>query len=248
MADDEQYRAAIAGAIALNPKGEPTVALAATEDLFDLDLAHLIEKAEKVGKQWIIEIPLFGGVLADLAKREGVSVFHVAEVPGSVFATTEAVAPGKSRLLVANGEIGVVAPETTVADEPIQATKRITKIMKTAEERFVLGVVLEPETKDSQGDIYSAEEVRRAAHEYMEKAGNLGKQHSELANDKMKILETYITPGDFTLDDQQVKKGTWLMGIRVVDDGLWSDVKKGSFTGFSIGGSAQRSPEAPQQS
>lgn len=241
---DQDYSAAIAGAIALDPAGKPTVAVAATEELFDLDLDQLIAKAEKVGKAWIIEIPVLGDVLTQLAKREGVTVFHVDEVPGSIFATTEAVAPGKSRLLVADGEIGTLAPEESASAEPIQTAKRISKIMKTAEERFVLGVVLEPETKDSQSDIYSHDEVRKAAHEYMEKAGNLGKQHSELANDKMKILETYIAPADFELDGEKVQKGTWLMGIRIINDELWGAVKKGDFTGFSIGGSAQRTPEA----
>ena len=30
-----------------------------------------------------------------------------------------------------------------------------------ADERYVFGVVLEPETVDSQGDIYSEEEIRK---------------------------------------------------------------------------------------
>jgi hypothetical protein len=33
------------------------------------------------------------------------------------------------------------------------------------------------------------------------------------------------------------------MGIRVVDDDLWGGIKKGDFTGFSIGGQAYRRPE-----
>jgi hypothetical protein len=100
-----------------------------------------------------------------------------------------------------------------------------------------------PEITDSQGDIYSHEEVRKAAHEYMENAGNLGKQHGEIVTGKLKILESYVSPADFTQDEESVAKGTWIMGIRVVDDDLWSDVKKGTFTGFSIGGAAHRSPE-----
>lgn len=246
MAEDT-FRAAIAGEIALAPEANATVAAVEATEEFDLDSA--IAKAEAVGTAWVIEIPGLGVVLESLAKRENVSVFYVGEVPGSVFATTEKVAPGKSRLLVAGGEIGVVAPDAIASDEAAPTSKRISKIMKTAEERYVLGVVLEPEVKDSQGDIYSHLEVRKAAHAYMEIAGNLGKQHTELANDKLKILETYIAPVDFELDDQKIIQGTWLMGIRVVDDGLWADVKKGSFTGFSIGGSAQRTPEVvPEKS
>jgi DNA adenine methylase len=40
-----------------------------------------------------------------------------------------------------------------------------------------------------------------------------------------------------------VSKGTWLMAVRVLDDGLWEQVKTGGITGFSIGGSAVRTPE-----
>lgn len=241
----ESYRAAVAAAVALEKDGADTVVIEAG-DSFDLDAA--IAKAEQVGPAWLIEIPVFGAVLEHLAKLDGVSVFHVGDVPGSLFATTEQLAPGKSSVVVAGGVIGVPAPEKAPAqppqqEEPSEVGTRVTKLLKTAEERFVLGVVLVPEERDSQGDIYSHDEVRKAAHEYMEKAGHLGKQHSEIVTGKLKILETFVVPADFTQDEVTITKGTWLMGIRVVDDELWSDVKKGAFTGFSIGGAAHRAPE-----
>jgi hypothetical protein len=37
-----------------------------------------------------------------------------------------------------------------------------------------------------------------------------------------------------------VPEGTWLMGLRVNDDGLWADVKAGKLTGLSIGGFAKK--------
>lgn len=321
---DETFRAAIAAAIALEPEGGATVVIEA-EASFDAEAA--VSKAEAVGKAWVIEIPGVGAVLEQLAKREDVSVFHLDEIPGSLFATTERLAVGKSSVLVAGGQIGIVVtdkaewttayindlpdsaflfieadgekddggktkprsqrhfpvkdssgapdpahlrnaiariPQSTAPglDEAKKTSlqesarkmlaaleksesveKRFSKVLKTAEERYVLGVVLVPETKDSQGDIYSHAEVRKAAHAYMETAGNLGKQHSELVTGKLKILENYIAPVDFEQDGEAVAKGTWLLGIRVVDDALWSDVKKGDFTGFSIGGDAYRSPE-----
>ena len=42
------------------------------------------------------------------------------------------------------------------------------------DERYVLGVVLEPEVVDAQGDIYSADEIRQAAHRFMEEFGGAG--------------------------------------------------------------------------
>jgi DNA adenine methylase len=35
-----------------------------------------------------------------------------------------------------------------------------------------------------------------------------------------------------------------LLGVRVLSDDLWAQVKDGKLTGFSIGGSARRVPEA----
>ncbi len=45
------------------------------------------------------------------------------------------------------------------------------------------------------------------------------------------------------VDGTRIKKGTWLLAVRVVDDGLWSQIKTGALTGYSIGGTALRNPE-----
>jgi DNA adenine methylase len=118
-----------------------------------------------------------------------------------------------------------------------------TKLLKAeedGEERFVLGEVLVPEDVDAQKDIYSAAEVRKAAHVWMEEYGGLGLQHSVRVDDRVKVLETYVAPADFELDGEKVKKGSWLMAVRILDDAIWNDVKAKRLTGFSIGGSARR--------
>ncbi len=111
------------------------------------------------------------------------------------------------------------------------------------DERYVLGVVLEPEAVDAQGDIYSAEEIRKAAHLFMEEFGGLGLQHQLRVNGQVKVLETYLAPTDFTAGEVTIRKGTWLLAVRVLSDELWELVKSGRVTGFSIGGSARRVPE-----
>jgi hypothetical protein len=117
---------------------------------------------------------------------------------------------------------------------------RLTKSSAPEEEHYVLGVVLEPETEDSQKDIYSEDEIRKSAHMYMEKHMHIGLQHNGHVDDRVKILESYVAPCDFQLNDQQIKKGTWLLGARILDDELWASIKKGDITGWSIGGSAVR--------
>jgi DNA adenine methylase len=117
------------------------------------------------------------------------------------------------------------------------------KGMDPDDERYVLGVVLEPEVVDAQGDIYSAEEVRQAAHRFMEEFGGLGLMHRFRVNDQVKVLESYLAPVDLTLGGATVRKGTWLLAVRILSDELWEQVKDGQLTGFSIGGSARRVPE-----
>lgn len=110
------------------------------------------------------------------------------------------------------------------------------------EERFIMGVVLEPDEVDSQKDTISPDEVRQAAHGYMEDYGNVGLQHQTFVNGKVKILESYICPVDCTIGGQLVKAGSWLMAFRILDDTIWEAVKSGLLTGLSIGGLGTRVP------
>ena len=117
---------------------------------------------------------------------------------------------------------------------------RLVKNADPSDERYVLGIVLEPETVDAQGDIYSAEEIRQAAHQFMEEFGALGLMHRLRVNGQVKVLETFLAPTDMKIGEIAVKQGTWLLGVRVLSDDLWAAVRDGSITGFSIGGSARR--------
>jgi DNA adenine methylase len=132
---------------------------------------------------------------------------------------------------------------TSMETAAFSASGRLVKGIDPEDERFVLGIVLEPETVDAQGDIYSAEEIRQAAHRFMEEFGGLGLMHRLAVNDQVKVLESYLAPIDFDLGEVKVKKGTWLLGVRVLSDELWGAVKDGGLTGFSIGGHARKQPE-----
>jgi len=138
---------------------------------------------------------------------------------------------------------------------------KLHKLEAPAEERYVLGVVLEPDVIDatrvrehvvdgevvpaSIGDTYSEEEVRKACHFWMENYAQIGLQHTRviggvpqrysLAPSQVRILECFLAPIDFELNGEMVKKGTWLLAVRVIDDALWEAVKRGELTGFSIG-------------
>lgn len=117
---------------------------------------------------------------------------------------------------------------------------------KDGDERYALGVVLEPDPLDGrgdlQGDTYSADEVRGACHDFMANYGGLGLNHEELVNGKITLLENYVAPVDMDVGGQAVKKGTWLMALRYNDDAIWEKVKSGEYSGLSIGGDAVRRP------
>ncbi|MFP2956554.1 XkdF-like putative serine protease domain-containing protein [Myxococcus sp. 1LA] len=135
-------------------------------------------------------------------------------------------------------------PEEPPGTAPFATTTSLLKGVEPEDERYVLGVVLEPETVDAQGDLYSAAEIRQAAHRFMEEFGGLGLMHQMRVNGHVKVLESYLAPVDFSLGEVPVRKGTWLLAVRVLSDELWGRVKDGQLTGFSIGGTARRLPEA----
>jgi hypothetical protein len=121
--------------------------------------------------------------------------------------------------------------------------QRLIPLIKSKEEeRIIFGVVLEPDTVDLQDDIVTKEEIKLACYKFMEEFGYLGKQHKEIVNGKLVLLENFLAPTDFKINEQDVKKGSWLIKERVVDDELWDGIKKGEYTGYSIGGSAVRKP------
>lgn len=113
-------------------------------------------------------------------------------------------------------------------------------LFKSEEERVVYGVVLEPGTKDLQGDIVRPADVRKACHEFMMKSQKVGHEHNGPAH--ASIIENYIAPLDFECGGQSVKKGSWIMVTKIHDLNLWEAVKSGDITGYSIGGTGVRTP------
>lgn len=110
-----------------------------------------------------------------------------------------------------------------------------------AEKRLVYGIVLEPDTVDSQGDVVPADEIERAAHNFMQRSRLIGLQHKRAA--PAVPVESYIVQSDHEIGGERVRKGTWVMVVKVLDEELWKQVKAGEITGFSIGGTGVRMTE-----
>lgn len=210
-----------------------------TTVLFDAAIVEVVGLETILGRthemrgDYLLEAP----DTPEVRKAIGGPCFRLMSRDDLVFATNATLVPDAAVEWVQEDRISEVLKATFAKGREIRLIKA-----DEAEERIVFGVVLEPNEVDAQNDTISEEEIRQAAHKFMEDFGNLGLQHKEIVNGKLKLLETFIAPVPFEIDGEKVKKGTWLMKERVVDDQIWSDVKKGLITGFSIGGSAIRKP------
>jgi hypothetical protein len=81
-----------------------------------------------------------------------------------------------------------------------------------------------------------------AAHKYLVQSRVIGSQH-EKQSDSV-VVESYIAPQDMKFDGQngpqEVKKGSWIIGIKVNDPVEWQKVLDGEYTGVSVGGDGAR--------
>jgi SAM-dependent methyltransferase len=120
---------------------------------------------------------------------------------------------------------------------------KVVKIAKADKMRqIVYGVVLAPDEVDFQDDFMVAPDIEEAAHQYLVRSRTVGKQHE----DKMsaEVVESYIAPQDLQFDGQngpqEVKKGSWVVAIKINDPHEWEKVLNGEYTGFSVGGHGER--------
>ena len=116
-------------------------------------------------------------------------------------------------------------------------------LKKDDEERIVTGIVLEPEEIDAQGDIVSEEAIKEAAYRFLAKFNKdteLGFMHKAFGDLGMSLVESWIAREDTEMGGNPVKKGSWVMSVRIdKNDTLWKKVKEGKISGFSIGGVAR---------
>ena len=117
------------------------------------------------------------------------------------------------------------------------------------------GVVLEPctaeTTRDSQGDWYTADDIEKAAHGFLEAVakGEGGADLMHLQDGDGPLIgypvESFIAPVDFVWGDgdrtEIVKAGSWVMGV-IWPEKQWEEIKKGKFTGYSVQGRGRRIP------
>ena len=120
-------------------------------------------------------------------------------------------------------------------------TRSATFIAKNDDKRLVTGIVYAPNETDSQGDYAEADEIEKAAHEFLADWRVVKTMHKDDVSRGVQIVESFIAPVDYTLDNgEKVRKGAWVVTLHVDDDGIWDAVKSGEYAGLSMGGRAVR--------
>lgn len=74
----------------------------------------------------------------------------------------------------------------------------------------------------------------------VEKGAGLDDMHLQVGDEQDLgiIVESYLAPADFTIGDEPIAKGTWLLGVRW-SAGMWEKILKGERTGLSLYGLAE---------
>lgn len=145
--------------------------------------------------------------------------------------------PGKVDVKVGKSAFQVTKREE---DGGLEWTSDFELFKKDEEQRLVGGIVYEPDVIDAQNDSASPSEIQKACHNYMMKQTSMvGVMHEKMLQKREAIVvENFISPVDYLEGGQLVRKGSWVMVLKVVDDRLWSEVKEGKYTGFSMAGKA----------
>lgn len=136
-------------------------------------------------------------------------------------------------------DAGPTDRKNEAVDKILKSKDQLPIFKAEAKKQIVFCVVLEPEEVDSQDDWMTAEDIEETAHAYLAKSRVVGAGHSQPINGVP--VESYIAPQDLEFKggpygDQKVKKGSWVLGIKVHDQNEWKKVETGEYSGFSVGG------------
>lgn len=110
-------------------------------------------------------------------------------------------------------------------------------IKADTENHYITGVVYEPMTEDAHGNYMTEKEIEKAAYGFAKSGNKIDLQHNFETVEGASVVESWIAKCDTVIEGNEIKKGTWLMTVELSgNDDVWSAVKKGDLTGFSMGG------------
>lgn len=161
-------------------------------------------------------------------------------------APADAIKEAARKLVRLMREGGIEPGEATLRNAGMTETEKaweVEIISKADEKRICYGIALRPDVPDLQNDVYTADEVEKAAHGFMIKSRKADWMHEKTLPQSDAIpVESYIAPADFEVNGYQIKKGDWIVGMHVPNPDYWQKIKKGEARAFSIRGYGKRTP------
>lgn len=120
-------------------------------------------------------------------------------------------------------------------------------VKKDAAQRLVFGWALVARKKDGevltdlQGDQVEAEELEKAAYRYVRVSRQGGEMHE--GNVVAELIESVVFTKEklraMEAPDGVLPEGWWI-GMQVIDEGVWGKIVDGTYSMFSIEGTAER--------
>lgn len=111
-------------------------------------------------------------------------------------------------------------------------------MLKSEEQRLVYGEVYSPYHVDTDGEAMTPGEIEQMAHAFMSKGSTskIDVSHSYEESGCL-IVESFIARKS---DPDGFVEGAWVLGVKVLPDELWADIKKGELNGFSFAGGVKK--------
>jgi len=99
-------------------------------------------------------------------------------------------------------------------------------------ERIVMAELLIPNVPNVYGDVYTEEAIREFVEEFSKQGFGLDIDHDEedVTGEKLLLVESFIArPGD-----PDFIEGSWVVGLKILDDETWQKVLDNELNGFSF--------------
>lgn len=98
-------------------------------------------------------------------------------------------------------------------------------------ERVVFAEVLVPDVPNVFNDYWTREGVKQAAYLFMMQGFGIDVEHDhiDVSSTQVAVVESFIArPGD-----PDFIEGSWVVGMKILDDALWQSVLDGDINGYS---------------
>jgi hypothetical protein len=98
-------------------------------------------------------------------------------------------------------------------------------------ERVVFAEVLIPDVPNVFGDYWTRESVKQAAYVFMQAGFGIDVEHDnvDVQGTGAVVVESFIV----RKGDPDFIEGSWVVGMRIIDDALWAGVLDGTINGYS---------------